>query len=276
MKLPYPWVAAFLLCPLIARAFPPIPPHEIYGTLRDGLGNPLRSSAIVVLESASGTRIQTPTGQWIEPGVDFRLFVPMDAGLDDEPFVPTALHPESPFRIRVRVGKTTYLPMEMTGDFATLGESGKRTRLDLTLGVDADGNGLPDAWEQAAAKKLGLAWTSGSVRPGDLYGNSGLSFLEVYAAETYAKDPKDGFALRIQPSSDGPPALAFTAIRGRTYTIEGSSTLGSWQPVAFRRLPADASTPTTEAWTSPDTRRVEVEAPVAPENTVVFYRLRVR
>ena len=276
MKLSPLWATVLLLCSILARAFPPIPPHEIYGSLRDGLGNPLRAPAVVILESANGTSIQTPTATWDEPGVDFRLFVPMDAGLDDEPFVPTALHPEAPFRLRVRVGKTTYLPMEMAGDFATLGDSGKRTRLDLTLGVDADGNGLPDGWEQATAKRLGIAWASGSVRPGDPYGNSGLSFLEVYAAETYAKDPKDGFALRIRPSSDGPPTLAFTAIRGRTYTIEASSTLGSWQPVAFRRLPANASTPNTETWTSPDTRRVEVEAPVALENTVVFYRLRVR
>jgi hypothetical protein len=49
----------------------------------------------------------------------------------------------------VVTGATTNLPIQMTGNLALLGLPGQRTRLDITLGVNANGNGIPDAWEHA-------------------------------------------------------------------------------------------------------------------------------
>jgi hypothetical protein len=43
----------------------------------------------------------------------------------------------------------------MKGDLSKLGEPGKRTHLDLTLGEDLDGDGIPDAWERALLAALG-------------------------------------------------------------------------------------------------------------------------
>ena len=36
----------------------------------------------------------------------------------------------------------------MRGDYSALGRPGESTRIDLTLGEDRDGDGLPDAWER--------------------------------------------------------------------------------------------------------------------------------
>lgn len=264
---------------LPAKAYPPVPPHEIYGLVRDALGNPLSGSALVVLDGPNGTQFQAPLGGWEEPNVNFRLFVPMEAGLADAPNAPSALRPEAPFQLRVRIGKLWYLPMETKGDLSTLGRSGTRTRIDLTLGVDADGNGLPDAWEQAVARYLGQKWSSGSILPGDPYGNTGLTFREVYLAGTYTMNSKDGFALEIRGEPGQSPTLAFTGVKGRTYVVQAAVTPGEWSRVPFRvRTPSGASATATEPveyWKASDTRRVEIEAPMLPDAPMRIYRLMV-
>lgn len=269
-------LALITLLPLAAAGFPPVPPHEIFGTVRDALGAPLSGPALVLFEGPTGVSQQAPITVWDEPGVNFRLSIPMDAGLTGEPFRPTALQPAAPFRLRVRIGKTTYLPIEMTGDLAALGESGQRTRLDLTLGVDADGNGLPDAWEQAVARFLGLAWTPGSIRPGDLYGNTGLSFRDVYLAGTYAMNPKEGFALQIRTQGNSPPTLGFTAVKGRQYTIQAAASIGAWQTTSFRVITASGVGTPIAAYHATETRRIEVQAPELPDATARFFRLVVQ
>ena len=49
----------------------------------------------------------------------------------------------------------SFLPIELRGVSLNLGEPGGITRLDLTLGEDIDGDGLPDAWEKALMQPAG-------------------------------------------------------------------------------------------------------------------------
>ncbi|MCC6233162.1 MAG: hypothetical protein IT580_11000 [Verrucomicrobiales bacterium] len=280
MNTPRWLLLAVALLPLAAAAFPPLPPHEIFGTVRDELGQPLTGSAVVLFEGPSGVKRQAPLSEWSEPGVHYRLSIPMEAGLSEEPALPTALRPNAAFRLRVRLGRTTYLPIEMSGDLAALGASGGRTRVDLTLGVDADENGLPDAWEKATAKRLGLLWTPGAWPPDAQYPGSGMTFREVYLSGTYAVTPPDGFALEIR-RADGPaPTLAFTAVQGRTYVLEAAAQWGAWQPVAFRLRAsgpgADSSSAPVDTYRATDTRRVELEAPTVPDVPLQFFRLKVQ
>ena len=91
----------------------------------------------------------------------------MAAGLTADAYKPTALSPLVPFKIYVRIGQVNYLPIQMKGNYAELGQPSGRTRLDLTLGEDLDGDGLPDAWERAILALLGPGKGLGDVNPND-------------------------------------------------------------------------------------------------------------
>lgn len=271
--LPPWWVVLAAWLPWTSQAFPPAPPHTIYGVVRDAIGNPLEAGAEVLFEASSGVTIKAVVATRIEPAVNYVLEIPMDAGLTADTYLPTALQPTAPFRLRVRAGKTTWLPMEMTGDLSRLGLPGGRTRIDLTLGEDADGNGLPDAWEKAVASFLGRAWEPGQMRPEDLYPGCGMSLRDVYLAGIYAVEPEDGFALQILSPVGEAPRLAFTAVKGRSYTVQAAQTLGEWSEIRFRVLPTAADAPGQVSYYATQTQRVQIEAEVDLGAASRFFRL---
>lgn len=239
----------------LLHAFPPAPHHTIYGLVRDEWGNPLTGSATITLETSAGVQVKTRLAPGLEPGVNYELKVPMDAGIATDLYKATALKPAAAFKVSVRIGSTTYLPIEMIGDFKSLGQPARRTRLDLTLGEDLDGDGLPDAWERTINADIT------KVNPGDDADGDGLSNQAEYVAGTYAFDPENGFSLSIVGVTDGRPQMEFTAIRGRTYTILSSGDLQNWTTVQFR-VPAEGAAPSLrQNYQSADVRllRVEVE-----------------
>ena len=170
--------------------------------------------------------------------------------------------------IRVRIGTVNYLPIEMIGDMSRMGQPGQRTRLNLTLGEDTDGDGLPDAWERLINPDIS------KVRPGDDSDKDGMTNLQEYLAGTYAFDPKDGFTLNIVRVNNGAPVLEFTAIRGRTYTLQGSPDLKTWTTQSFR-IPAEgADAPTRASYPAADVRKIQIEAISADGQPVPrFFRL---
>ena len=237
----------------ILSAYPPAPHHLFYGMVRDEFGSPIAAGAEVILETLSGVQIKTTVIPNLEPGVNYRLAVPMDAGITSDLYKPTALRPTVPFRIRVRIGTVNYLPIEMIGDMSRMGQPGQRTLLNLTLGEDTDGDGLPDAWERLLNPDLT------KVRPGDDSDRDGLTNLQEYLAGTYAFDPKDGFTLNIVRLNNGAPVLEFTAIRGHTYTLQGSPDLKSWTTQSFR-IPAEgADAPVRGNYPAADVRKLQIE-----------------
>lgn len=248
-------LSAFCLLPsTLALAFPPSPHHLFYGMVRDEYGTPINDpEAIVVLETVGGVHLKGAIVPGLEPGVNYRLTAPMDSGLSSDLYKPTALRPQAPFLIKVVIAGVVYLPIEMTGDYSQLGKPGKRTLLNLTLGEDSDGDGLPDAWERMINGDLS------KVGPNEDSDGDGLSNLNEYLAGTFAFDPEDGFTLEIAGVNNGRPALEFTALRGRSYTIMGSSNLKDWSPVTFR-IPAEGEdAPARTGYTSTDVRLVRVE-----------------
>lgn len=260
-----------------AHAFPPAPDHILFGTVRDQIGNPIDfNGAEIHLETAAGASLTTPVVPQLEPGMNYRLSIPMDAGLTADKYQPTALLPAAPFKLSVRVGGATYLPMEMAGNLARIGLPGGRTRLDLTLGVDADGNGLPDAWEKSVAAQLGRAWQPGQIRPNDVYPGSGMTYRAVYLAGTYSVAPTEGFAIQISRDDAGKPRLAFTAVKGRSYTLQAAERLGEWKTVPLRLLSSGPDDPTQEEYQATETRRTEIAVPPVDGPATLFYRLLVR
>lgn len=249
-------------------AFPPALPHTVYGMVRDELGNPLTAGATIILESASGVKVFGVVSGLLEPGVNYRLSVPLDAGLTSAAYRPTALNPRAPFKIRVKIGSVSYLPIEMSRDFAALGEPGKRTLLNLTLGEDSNGDGLPDAWQRRVNSDLS------KVAPGDDSDKDGISNLDEYLAGTYAYDPDSGFVLDIIRNEADAPLLEFTAINGRSYSLQGSTDLGQWSPVQFRLVAAGSEGQPLSTYVAGDIRRVQVQvATPAGQPIPQFFKL---
>ena len=256
-------------------AFPPAPHHLIYGMVRGEMGDPLTvTNAEVILVTSAGVQIKTTIIPNLAPGVNYRLTVPLDSGLTADPYKPTALRPTVPFRLSVKIGTTTYLPIEMAGNYKNLGQPAKETRLDLTLGEDSDGDGLPDAWERAIIAILGGNLTLADIGPGDDSDHDGMSNLNEYLAGTYAFDPADGYKLAIIGVSSGRPILEFTAIRGRTYSVQGSTDLQNWAPVPFR-VPAEGPEASSrQAYQATDVRVLRIEAePGANGQAASFFKL---
>ena len=226
------------------HAFPPALHQEVFGMIRDERGNPLsRPGAEVVMEVGTAAVVKSAVATVPVNGANYRLVIPLDTGSTRDRYHPSALFPAVPFRLRVKVGNVTYLPMEMTGTSALMTQAGAVARTDLTLGEDADGDGIPDAWERDLMAAMGWSKSLADIRPGDDADGDGLSNLNEYLAGTYAFDPADGFTMAIRGTQDGGAGLEFTAVRGRTYTVQGSNDLNTWSalPFVLQTDAADAS-----------------------------------
>ncbi len=269
-------VAAFCSLAIVGLAFPPAPHHVIYGLIRDELGTPLSGTApLVILETSAGAQI---TGNLIsgEPGINYRLTVPMDSGLTADTYKPTALQPTAPFRIKVKIGTTTYLPLEMKGDFSHLGLPAQSTRIDLTLGEDSDNDGLPDAWERLLIQMLGGNLTLADIRPNDDSDHDGLSNYAEYVAGTYAFDPADGFKLEVVSYNNGAPVLKFLAIRGHTYTVYGSTNLTAWTTIPFKLSSEGPSAVTRQSYQATDVQNLTIETAATNSAKFRFFKTRVQ
>jgi hypothetical protein len=267
-----------LLLPALCLAFPPAPPHLIYGMVRNEMGDPLTlGSGQVILETTNGLQLTTSIAADPDPSVNYRLSVPLDAGIAPDLYKPTALRPFVGFRLKVKIGETTYLPMQIGGSFLNLGRPAQSTRLDLTLGVDTDNDGLPDSWEQLLIAMLG-GGSLASINPGDDSDGDGISNADEYLAGTYAFDPADGFRLALVGGTTAAPLLEFLAIGGRTYTLEASTNLQSWTPTQFRIPAQGPSAPFQSGYRATGVTVLRLEPALAPgvPASSYFFKARVQ
>lgn len=265
----------FLVCATFALpvlAFPPTPHHTLYGMVRDGMGNPIMdASAVVILQTTGAVKVSTAVMPNLAPGMNYRLQVPMDAGLTTDSYKTNALKPTLPFTMKVMEGQTTYLPMELHGSYTNLGKAAQSTHLDLTMGVDSDQDGLPDAWEEELIAQLGSGLALADIRPQDDLDGDGLTNLQEYQAGTYAFDSADGVFLNIVGFNQRCPMLEFMVIRGRCYNILASTNMKAWSSVNFR-LPAEASGQSAlSRFAATDVRVVRAEALVPATNGAAFF-----
>ena len=200
----------------------------------------------------------------------------MDAGLTADAYKPTALSPLVPFKMYVRIGQVNYLPIQMKGSYAELGQPSGRTRLDLTLGEDLDGDGLPDAWERAILALMGPGKGLGDVNPNDDFDGDGLSNLNEYISGNYAFDKEDGFALKIVGTAGANSVLEFLAIRGRSYTIFGSSDFQNWTLVRFHIGGLGEAGLNQKSFYADDVKQLTVEAIAEGGESLRFFKLMVQ
>jgi hypothetical protein len=226
---------ALLCCAIPAFAYPPAPAHLIYGLVRDQYGTPLSNpNAQVILQTASGVSLTTTIIPNLAIGVNYEIRVPMDAGLTSDTYKSNALETATSFSMLVVIGNTTNVPFQVTGDLSQLGQPAQMTRIDLTLGVDSNHDGIPDAWETAFLSAIGSNLTLADLNAGLDVAHDGRTLQQEYLLGTYPFDPEDPFAVRIVNLNNGAPILEFPTMTGRSYTILGSPDLQQWSPLPFR------------------------------------------
>lgn len=267
----------------IAHAYPPAPFHRIYGTVRDERGTPLMTSGGTIILSGTGNQeiVRSTSDTNIGPGINYSLSVPMDSGTTALLYSVSALRPLLPFTIRVLINNVSYVPLQMAGATWAIGTPSLSTRLDLTLGIDSDGDGLPDVWENDLIDSdlSGRLSSLADVNPNDDLDSDGLSNLAEYISGTYALEAGDGLVLKIVEVRDGFARLQFLAINGRTYSITSSTSLSAFNPQTFSILPTGANA--ALFYQSDDVRNVDVYIPttvgVPPvDATKMFFKLKVQ
>ena len=260
----------------VAEAYPPAPFHRVYGVVRDERGSPLVSGVgTVILSGTNGVEIvRGPTAALVGPGLNYSLSVSLDSGTTAQLYEVGVLRPLLPFTIRVLIGGVNYVPMQMQGEARPIGQSAGQTRLDLTLGVDSDSDGLPDSWENdlIEADPTGRL-TLADVRANDDLDGDGLSNLDEYLAGTYALDGSDTLALSVEEIVNGVARLRFMAVAQRTYRVTATDDLNT--PLAAQVFSVEPSgTSPISAYRANDSRFVDIYIPVG-QQPKQFYKLHV-
>jgi hypothetical protein len=263
----------------IVSAFPPAPYYTLYGMVRDQVGQTITADGaeVILLKGTNVVgRASIISGNRLEQNYEIKIRIDQNRS-GTSLYTENAIAAQGPYNIAVEIGGLRYYPIEVGGNL-TAGKGGERIRLDLNLGADSDGDGLPDVWEQWQLYQAGLypdengQWQINLInRDGD-YDNDGLTNWSEYVAGTFAGDATERFALEITDKNEFHTRFAFFAITGKTYTIEKSLDLVSWTRIPFSVGSFTAGQP---AWTANDV--AIVSAFTLPETAEkVFYRLSVR
>jgi hypothetical protein len=238
-----------LFGPSDARAFPPAPAGYIYGMVKDQFGNPLQNPAdMVVLRTSSGAIVTANIQPNLAIGVNYILEIPMDAGATPTPYVANALTAGTPYTLYVTVNSVTNVPIEMNGVTLVAGQPSQRTLQNLTVGADANNDGIPDAWEQAFLQSIGVNLTLNAINPNSVYAGDNRTLKQEYLLGNYPYST-NAFKVTIVSQNAGSAVLSFTTTLGRTYTAYGSSDLQNWTPLSFS-IPAAGNATMTSYYSS--------------------------
>jgi hypothetical protein len=220
-----------------ASAFPPAPFFTLYGMVRDEQGQTVRVEGSRVVFYKNGAEFLSETiteNTLLDQNYQIRLRMDMlRAGT--QTYTSLANGTGTPFTLGVVLHDVVYYPIEMSTARA-VGKPGERVRLDLTLGVDSDGDGIPDAWEESQLYAAGITpgvngWDLSLIDRDADFDRDGISNWQEYVSGTYATDPTDFLNVRITARFPRSLRLSFHSIFGKTYSLESSTDLATWTAV---------------------------------------------
>jgi hypothetical protein len=251
----------------------------IYGTVRDQYGTPISvAGAQIVAQTPSGLRFTAPIVPGISstPGVNFLLKVPLDAGSAPDLYQPNALLPAAAYKLVVVIGTVTNVPIEIGTNYLSLGQWAKSTRVDLTLGVDSNGDGIPDSWELAFMAMIGTNLPLSSLNGNTILTPDGLTLRQQFILGTVLFDPGNPLRLIFVGFAGSSPILQFPTINGRSYSVLTSPDLRSWSPVYFN-LTSEGLGATHPFYFASGVGTIQVYvAPPPPTTPRQFYRVQVQ
>lgn len=261
-----------------ASAFPPAPYYTLYGTVRNQVGETLSAEgAQVILLKDELELDRTPIRTGLELNQNYEFRIRLDQmRVGSRPYTPNALQAEGVFSLAVLMNGALFYPIEVQGSLQA-GSGGERIRLDLTLGSDTDGDGLPDMWKKWQLYQAGYlpganGWDLSLISAGGDLDGDGQSNLFEYRAGTSAGDATDRFELVVKEVIGSQVRLEFYAVAGKSYTLMHSQDLKNWQRVNFATSPnADADIGYVASQSRLRSAYVNDDA-----DTETFYRLEVQ
>ena len=246
------------------KAYPPAPYYTLYGVVRDQVGATLRVDGAEIVLLRDGKEIgRTPIYPDLRSDSNYELKIRIDQGrTGTRVYSTSALQPQGVYSLLVVINGQNLYPIEVSGTLRA-GTGGERVRLDLNLGVDANRDGLPDAWQEwvlyQAGRRPGTPeWDINLItKDGDFDGDGISNFLE-YVAGTFAGDPSERLELRLINKTPAAVSLEFYTITGKVIPF----TVGSGSPPAILHRAQDIGITTAQV--------------AAPATASRFYRLTVR
>ncbi len=255
-------------------AFPPAPFYTIYGDVRDENGALVPAGAILIFSYQSKEVARYPITATLGKDYNYEIRMRMDMNAGGTPaYNSIAVKSGTPYTLKVDVGGVTYVPIEFSAKQPVVGAAADRKRLDLTLGVDSDLDGLPDSWERSMLQRLGYPLTDLSrITPDGILEADGLTNLQKYISGTYSGDTSQSFYLKIKNVTETDVVVDFYTLTNKVYTIEKSSDLANWAPVEF----GIGSAGEVALYTATASEVVTARIPWVSGEEKAFYRLRVR
>jgi hypothetical protein len=256
------------------NAFPPAPYYTIFGDVRDEFGSLVPSGATVIFYYQAKEVARYPVTAVAGQDYNYQIRMRLDMNsAGTAVYNSIAVQSGLPYSLKVDIGGVTYLPIEISAKAPTVGTAADRKRLDLTLGVDKDLDGLPDAWERALLQRLGLPlddlWR---ITPDGVLEADGLTNLQKYLSGTYSGDTSQSFYLKIKEVTDTDVFMDFYTLTNKVYSIEKSGDLVSWSPVSFTVGVGS----TVSVYTATGAEVVTARVPWVSGEEKAFYRLKVR
>ena len=235
-------LALCLLCCPTALADLPSPSCVYYGMALDENGLPILASGEVILRINGDEVSRVPIDGLLAPGVNFSLRVPIDNGIGER-YDGGAYRSGDPISILVEANGRT-LPILKNDALPPVGEPGEIIRIQVVQGEDADGDGLPDAWEQWI---INASYFDGidditHVHAEDDFDGDGQSNGDEFRAGTYADLDFDYFHIHSHRRLDnGRVEIVFLTVPGKTYCPNLLNLAGVWDDEPFARSPDGAT-----------------------------------
>ena len=232
-----------LTFPFTASAYPPAPNYTIFGLVRDQVGATLNVDGAEIILLKDNVEIgRAPIFKDLRLDSNYELNIRIDQTNSGTRIYSTkAVAPQGIYSLKIVMNGQNFFPIEANGTLR-VGNGGERVRLDLSLGVDANNDGLPDAWQewvlyQAGRRPGQTGWDIALItKQGDFDGD-GISNFHEYIAGTFGGDATERFELRLTNKTATEVSFNFYAITGKVYGIEQSSDLQTWTALPFSLTP---------------------------------------